>query len=474
MKKTLIFLFALLNFSNSHLFGDQIIINDPDENEWKNGQTNIYSESKEMAPCTCNLTSHCDIYCCCDTKCSEGDIKNWEDNSLCLNKNKKWVEDYMCKNAEETFKYNKNKAGINIRDHIFNIMCIKYDRSCDMVNHYLDYNEETDQSKIDEIKEEWIKKFFGQTTTTRILEVNNKYGRKIDFGTDKKVPLYKADSNGNCIETDFYFLIPFESSCYLNGDIPADNIHASDYYGSGKASEITYIVNYNSINEITKIETKVLGSDLKDLNQIKFKVQWEKVGATQTKDFPSGYLQGNPIKINFNKTSYNYGYYFHIYDKDGNCLGNIDNSFNPISILFKNNIFISCKYSGDSPKETKIYNIYSNLIKETLNFYSAPNSLEYIKINNQTDKNFESELSNNQNIKMNLIFLTTQKGKENSPYDIIQTVYIKMEPEALKENKISLNIKFVDFSYSTIVNSKNNKITNSISLPQKLLEKLSE
>jgi len=490
MKKTLIFLFALLNFSNSHLFGEQIIINDPDENEWKNGETNIYSESKEMAPCTCNLTSHCDIYCCCDTKCSEDDIKNWEDNSLCLNKNKKWVEDYMCKNAEETFKYNKNKAGINIRDHIFNIMCIKYDRSCDMVNYYLDYNEETDKSKIDEIKKEWINKFFGPTeATTRRLEKKYKYGQKID---ENELILYKADSNGNCIKADAYFLIPFESSCHLDDDLKKNNLGITNpqNYGKsdGKIVEITYIIKYSSDNEVDKdtLYPKVLRYNMdNESKQIRFKVQWEKRDAKQTKKFPSGYLQGNPIKIGKikeNKESiFNYGYYFHIYNYKGECIKSEtdkENSIDPINILFKNNIFISCTYS-DKPISTEIYKIYSDLYEsKTLKIYSAPNSSEDIKIIPIKDDNFESELSNNPNIKMNLIFLTTQKGKENSPYDIIQAVYIKMESEKVEDTsikpKISLNVKFVDLSYSTIINSKNNKITNSISLPQKLLEKLSE
>ena len=485
MKKTLIFLFALLNFSNSHLFGEQIIINNPDENEWKNGETNIYSNSKEMAPCTCDLTSHCDIYCCCDTKCSEDNIKNWEDNSLCLNKNKKWVEDYMCKNAEETFKYNKNKAGINIRDHIFNIMCIKYDRSCDMVNYYKEYNEEADKTKIDDLKNEWITKFFGPTeATTRRLENKYKYGQKID--KIENLILYKADSNGNCIIADAYFLIPFESSCLdLNKEIETKIEKESKvkYNEDGNImSEITNDITYMSDNSI-KVSKKALytistSTPTSTSNILKFKVKWKKDGATQTKNFPSGYLQGNPIKIKFQDKLYNYGYYFHIYDKEGKCLGKIDNSFNPISILFKNNIFISCTYSGIAPIETEIYRIYSNLIDEskTLKFYSAPNSSEDIKIIDKTPDEFKSELSKYPNaiIKMNLIFLTTQKGKENSPDDIIQTVYTKMELEALTGNKISLNIKFVDFSYYTIINSKNNKITNSISLPQKLLEKLSE
>jgi len=482
MKKTLIFLFALLNFSNSHLFGEQIIINDPDENEWKNGETNIYSNSKEMAPCTCNLTSHCDIYCCCDTKCSEDDIKIWEDNSLCLNKNKKWVEDYMCKSAEETFKYNKNKAGINIRDHIFNIMCIKYDRSCDMVNYYEEYNEEADKSKINELKDEWINKFFGQTTTTRILEENYKYGQKIK--QNENLILYKADSNGNCIKADAYFLIPFESSCIdlnnkIKDEIEKDStIVQYNKLGDNIISEITYDITYKSDDQL-KVNKKALYTAYTS-NIINFKVQWTKGSATQTKNFPSGYLQGNPIKIKFEVNSYNYGYYFNIYDHEGNCIESIENSFNPMSILFKNNIFISCKYDkSKSPKNYLIYKIYTDIIHENLVFFSAPNAIENIKIINKTDTNFGKDNMIGNNIKMNLIFLTTQKGKENSPYDIIQTVYLKMESEKVEdtsteEAKISLNIKFVDFSYSTIINSKNNKITNSISLPQKLLEKLSE
>jgi len=491
MKRTLIYLFALLNFSNSHLFGEQITIDNSElnEDEWKNGETNIYSNSKEMAPCTCNLTSHCDIYCCCDTKCSEDDIKNWEDNSLCLNKNKKWVEDYMCKNAEETFKYNKNKAGINIRDHIFNIMCIKYDRSCDMVNHYLEYNEETDKSKIEEIKKEWVTKFFGSTeTTTRRLQDNyqNKYGQKIN----KNLKLYKADSNGNCIRADAYFLIPFESSCHLDEDLNTNNLGITNNpqnYGdsNGKIVEITYIIKYSSDNKVDMdtIDAKVLRYSLdNEPKQIKFKVQWEKNDAKQTKKFPSGYLQGNPLKINKKingvETKFNYGYYFHIYNSKGECITNNkkNDSINPINILFKNNIFVSCKcLETTTPTDTIIYKIYTELMNEDLKFYSSPNANDedYIKIFEKKNDKFESNLDN-KNIKINLIFLTTQKGKENSPYDIIQKVYIKRENEVSSEKIISLSVKFVDFSYSSIVDSKNNKITNSIRLPQELLEKLSE
>lgn len=485
MKKILIILFTLLNFSNSHHFGEQIAIAQPDANDWNDKVTNIFSQSKEMATCTCDLTSHCDIYCCCDEKCSEDLRKEWIEKSLCLNNNKKWVEDYKCKNGEETFKYNKEKAGINIKDHIFNIMCIKYDRSSDMVNYYKDFDEDTDKPKIDVLKSQWIEKFFGPTST-RILQDIYKYGEKIS----KNLILYKPDSNGKCIKADSYFLIPFESSCNLDKDITFDQITAdeSKEYGdtSGRISEITYIIEYSSSN--TKSTAKALYTK-EDSKQIKFKVQWKNNEAKQVKKLPPGYLQGNPIKIGIKSTIdntesiYNYGYYFHIY-KHSTELGNQcvmdnndkQNSIGSITILFKNNIFISCKCSDDDePTETVIYKIYTNLKDKILKFYSSPNATttEYIEISDKTDDKFESNLDN-KNIKMNLIFLTTQKGKENSPYDIIQKVYIKMENEVSSEKKISLNVNFVDFSFSNIENSKNNITTNSIPLPEKLIEKMSE
>ena len=475
MKKILIILFTLLNFSNSeHHFGEQIKITNPDGNDWKDKETNIFSQSKEMATCTCDLTSHCDIYCCCDEKCSDDDIKEWKEKSLCLNNNKKWVEDYMCKNGEETFSYNKEKAGINIKDQIFNIMCIRYDRSSDMVNYYLEYDEERDKPKFDALKQNWIDNFF-VPKSERLPNPSYKYGEKIDID----FLLYKADSNGNCISTSFYFLIPFESSCH--GEVDTTKIGTPQYYGddSGTISEVTYIIEYSSENKINTKNTQVKVLRYKLGNkpqQIKFKVQWKKnEEATPTKKFPPGYLQGNPIKISDNNKPepYNYGYYFQIYDSEGNCIkDNINDSIAPITFLFKNDMFISCKCS-EKPTETVIYNIYTKLIDGSLKFYSAPNATDYIRIFNKTDDKFESNLDN-KNIKMNLIFLTTQKGKENSPYDIIQTVYIKMENEVSSEKKISLNVKFVDFSFSSIENSKNNKITNSISLPQELLEKMSE
>jgi hypothetical protein len=408
-----------------------------------------------------------------------------------LNNNKKWVEDYLCKNREETFKYNKEKAGINIKDQIFNIMCIKYDRSCDMVNYYLDYDEEKDRPKINAIKDEWINKFFGTTTTTRRLQNEKyKYGQKIS----EDLILYKADSNGNCIKADSYFLVPFESSCIpddttkneIEGKIK-DNDSKYNNIGTNTISEITNYITYDQDNSIS-VEKKILYRESSS-NIIKFKVQWTKKKENEkaTKNFPPGYLQGNPIKVSVKKgsdeTTYNYGYYFHIYKfSNSNGLENVcveDNdedkqkSIDSIPILFKNNMFISCKYKNASPKDTVIYKIYTNLKNYDLKFYSAPNATVHITISDKTEANFEDALEN-KNIKMNLIFLTTQKGKENSPYDIIQKVYIKMEKEDSTEKKISLNVNFVDFSFSTIQNSKNYKITNSIPLPQDLLEKMSE
>ena len=482
MKNILIILFTLIIFSNSHHFGKQIEITNVNENDWKNGETNLYSQSREMAKCTCDLTSHCNIGCCCDEKCSEDDRKKWKDNSLCLDDYKKWVEDYMCKDGEETFKYNKEKAGINIKDHIFNIMCIKYDRSCDMVNYYENYNEERDEPKIKILKNYWITKFI-DSEVRRLEENTLKYGQNIN----KTLTLNKADSNGKCVSTNSFFLIPFESSCYSEYDliqINTDNINGNPQEygvtsGNRKISDITYIIYYNSSNVINKIEAKVLYIDITSKSkQIKFKVQWKKSEeGKQTKNFPPGYLQGNPIKVSVNVTIYNYGYYFHIYNYDGECIDDNGNSFNPISILFKNNMFISCTYNKDI-EQYLIYEIYNNIINDKLKFYSSPNATESIKVINKTDENFINNTKGN-NIKMHLIFLTTQKGKENSPYDIIQKVYLKMEYEKVdaqdtSPRKISLNVKFVDFSYSTIENSINNKITSSIPLPKKLLEKMSE
>ena len=46
------------------------------------------------------------------------------------------MDEFRCKKKSDTFEYNKKKAGIKIKDHIFNLMCIQYDNSGDMGEFY--------------------------------------------------------------------------------------------------------------------------------------------------------------------------------------------------------------------------------------------------------------------------------------------------------------------------------------------------
>ena len=99
--------------------------------------------------------------------------------------------------------------------------------------------------------------------------------------------------------------------------------------------------------------------------------------------------------------------------------------------------------------------------------------------NNETWISLDNSICNkdigNKDITIYLTFLTSKEGKENSPYEVIQHAYLKIDESEEGSNDgplISLIVKFVDFSYSSIENSQKGKITSLIPLPENLLKAL--
>ena len=496
MKKKIYFFFLLcflINFKFSFSYFElPRVINKTLENDsanWDDEETVKFSKTLDMGQCTCNLTSHCDYRCCCDLDCSEEIRNNWTEKNICKNIGKNRMESFQCiknkknkKHKEEEFNYNKKKAGITVKDHISNIMCIYYDRSGDMGNFYLN---EVNEESLKENRNNWIKKFFyiKENGNSRRLQEQDKlkYGEIInDFS------LYKSNSNGYCIPTKISFLIPFESSCNFSKTFTEEDIvylkdvrKITNTYGTNdNISEITYIIEYNN-SKITNKTINILKTNQNDSKTIKFKVLWKKANVNINKKVPSGYFQGTPIKIAFkNKDNkfvyYEKGFFIAMNDKNQrlNCAIDLNNVKNPNPILFKNNIMYSCKTNSNQTtyieerfcnKELRLAKSPDKPIEE-----ASGSSNDWIKLYLPCSQ----RESNDTDFNINLLILTSKDGKEHSPYEHIE--YAKLDSTTKKGGNgiITLTIKFVELSYSSLMNSREGKITSLIPLPEEILKSL--
>ena len=477
--------FINIKFSFSNFY-QNLTVNRTQENDsanWNEEETVKFSKTLDMGNCTCDLTSHCDYRCCCDETCSKEIRDSWIKDKICKNIPKNRMEGFKCnKNKEEDFNYNKKNAGITVKDHIHNIMCIYYDRSGDMGNFYV--NEVNDEN-LKEIRNNWINKFFyiKKENNMRRLQTETK---KYEYGDNINFYLFKSDLNGNCIKQNISYLIPFESSCIykenkenyftINEVKHVENFKNNPIqYGQediSKISEITYIIEYDN-NAITNETIKILKGNTNSIT--KFIVLWKKKNVN--KKLPSGYFQGSPIKLAFKNNGNNdkfvyfeNGFFIATNKKDERlyCATTLNEAKNPSPILFKNNIMHSCKYKGEQTYlEKKFCNNELRLAK------SPDKSLEEVGNSNDWIPLYTDcpSIDDSHDIFINLLILTSKYGKEHSPYEHIE--YAKLDSHR-KEGKgiITLSIKFVELSYSSLMNSKEGKITSLIPLPEEILKTL--
>ena len=474
------------SFSN---FYQNLTINRAQENDsanWNEEETVKFSKTLDMGNCTCDLTSHCDYRCCCDETCSKEIRDSWIKDKICKNIPKNRMEGFKCnKNKEEDFNYNKKNAGITVKDHIHNIMCIYYDRSGDMGNFYV--NEVNDEN-LKEIRNNWINKFFyiKKDNNMRRLQTETK---KYEYGDNINFYLYKSDLNGNCMRQNISYLIPFESSCKFEKDKPftinkvehVENFKNNPIqYGQediSEISEITYIIEYDN-NAITNETIKILKGDTSSdtSSTTKFKVLWKKKNVN--KKLPSGYFQGSPIKLAFkNKENNKFvyfenGFFIATNKKDGRlfCATTLNEAKNPSPILFKNNIMHSCQHDQKQTYlEEKFCHQELRLAKSPdKSIEEAGTSNDWIPLYTDCPSKGKKD-----DIFINLLILTSKYGKEHSPYEHIE--YAKLDSYK-KEGKglITLSIKFVELSYSSLMNSREGKITSLIPLPEEILKTLTD
>jgi len=404
--------FYIIKFISSYSFGPTIN---------RTHQEFDYSMQKDMGQCTCNLSPLCDYNCPCDEDC--GNVEK---------KGKDRLEEFKCKSLREKFQYNKNNAGISVKDHIFSLMCIHFDRSGDMGEFYKqDPNENAGE------KNNWITSFFHALNP----QPNNQY-----------INLYKPDSNGYCMKTNISELKNTEFSCIQNNKI--DNINVDSLEGANPIPEGS---NSSNTEGFYYGNTQILN----------FKVSWNT--NTDNNHRPKGYLQGIPLKIEYNGQKYEQ-YYLSIIDNNGHCLSteNRNTAISIKPIIFKNNAIYSCLLNGNDITNTFLYNFLLNGTRITI--CSSPD-----KENCNININGNPDIDNNNNININLYIFTSKEGKESSPYEIIKGSLVTVTKTSSNNGNriLTLKIKYYDVSASSYHNTKDGKITSLTSLPNEILNLIS-
>ena len=114
----------------------------------------VFSEEKDMKPCTCDtVEGECDYRCCCDSDCKDK-VTQWKQEKLCVDKQYSHTSELKCK--ENTVEYNTREVGMNFFDQIKQLLCVKYDNSKDTGEFYQD-TIETDIVD-EELYKEWKNK----------------------------------------------------------------------------------------------------------------------------------------------------------------------------------------------------------------------------------------------------------------------------------------------------------------------------
>jgi len=394
-----------------------------------------YSTQKDLGQCSCNLSSFCDYNCPCDKSCTEEDINKFDEDERDRTKYiKERLSDYLCQNKLDKFNYNKNKAGISVKDHIFSLMCIHKDNSPDMGEFYIK------EPKPNNAADDWIQEFFNE----RNKEVNY----------EENMALYKPDSNGNCIKSDISKYKNNKYSCIDNNNIvKSDNNFSSTSFGNNIIGIKSNASSNTSVSYYSNDKTKI----------INFNVSWN-ISENEGNIRPKGYTQGTPLKINVDNQNYDQ-YYLPIIDNNGYCINeNEENnaiSFQPL--LFKKNMIYSCIINNNNITNTMIYQF---LCGNKMKICPTPDD-KCENTKNVTCPDFNSSnIEGNVNIQLKIY--SYKKGKESSPYEIIanQKVYINENQSNGGSEKqiLTLNIKYIDVSSSSYYNTKDGKITSLIPL----------
>ena len=421
---SIFFLLNILEFINSAIeIQDKIVLKD-----YNMGNMN-YSMEKDLGQCACDLSKFCDYKCDCATyddgkKCDES--YEYEDR----------MDEYLCKSRKRAFEYNKDKAGINLKDHIHSLMCVQFDKTVDLGEFY-----KKDPEEPDTLAREWVSQFFPTNDIDNVI-------------SKSEMDIYKPDSNGYCMKTVMNKFNKNEYSCFFNENdetkIGLKNIGTTENDGTGD--------NINGVRIYANTQKANILKGQAKLNIVDFKIFWEENGDNT---LPKGYSQGNPISIYLANTIYKQ-YYFPIITNDVNCIyGNEDDAINFKTILFKNNAIYVCKTIDNNIINSNIYNELRQM-----SICASPKCEKSFAINFDEAKNIDDV-----NIQLNIY--TSKKGTELNQYEEIIGIELFKNTSPI-DGVLIFKINFIDVSYASKMNTKNEKITSLIPLPDRILKALEE
>ena len=120
-------------------------------------ETTEYTTELDFALCPCNLHRRlCDYNCCCDPCCDEEDENNF--SITCDIRQVVSVHDkFKCQNRANIYHYQDHNALIESHDQVFSLMCIKYDRSKDMGEFYVEYK---DNNNFDSLINDYFREHY--------------------------------------------------------------------------------------------------------------------------------------------------------------------------------------------------------------------------------------------------------------------------------------------------------------------------
>jgi len=92
-------------------------------------QSNEYTASTNYQPCHCDeVANSCDIYCCCDSQCSDSLVSAWSTAERCANynyHNHTGMPLADCLTYRETYEFNKQDSIQHYLDPFTQLFCVE-------------------------------------------------------------------------------------------------------------------------------------------------------------------------------------------------------------------------------------------------------------------------------------------------------------------------------------------------------------
>ena len=206
----------------------------------------VFSEEKDMHPCSCDMIKDvCDYHCCCDSKCDDNDKEQWKKNGLCVDKQYSHISDLKCK--DDTFDYNTNEVGMNFFDQVKQLLCVKWDNTGSMGEYYQNKLEGKDIDN--ELYTKWKNKVWKGSEEQkgerlRQLENNNNDTTPTFYST--KAPLWNEPQNYYGIDlTPDNFQFNVNTDVEIKDDAPADGLKMFKYGENSNVSGNDTIITLN-------------------------------------------------------------------------------------------------------------------------------------------------------------------------------------------------------------------------------------